>query len=230
MKHEYSLDELRQLKSIYGESGEAALSISEMRALRKAGLLTQDLPPEPSNPDTLADYQALSLHKPEPELEKPAESKPKPAGSPTFGNEHPEVRQRIYNTLAKLSENGVIPTIQQIADELGMSKSGVSHHLVALAKEGHVVKDMNTRRYRPADMQAKETIMTITTKQPEQQEEQSQDPRVIIANALVGIYDSISALQRAAFRANDKVVYGFASKLLTSELMDIKANYSKDAK
>ena len=49
-------------------------------------------------------------------------------------------------------------------------------------------------------------------------------------NALVGIYDSISALQRAAYHANDKVVYMFATKLLNGELMDIKANYSKDAK
>lgn len=56
------------------------------------------------------------------------------------------------------------------------------------------------------------------------------DPRIIIANALVGIFDAVSALQRTAFQANDKVVYGFATKLLTGELMDIKANYSKDAK
>ena len=56
------------------------------------------------------------------------------------------------------------------------------------------------------------------------------DPRIIIANALVGIFDAVSALQRTAYQANDKVVYGFATKLLTGELMDIKANYSKDAK
>ena len=54
--------------------------------------------------------------------------------------------------------------------------------------------------------------------------------RAIIANALVGIYDSISALQRAAYHANDKVVYGFATKLMNGELMDIKANYSKENK
>lgn len=54
--------------------------------------------------------------------------------------------------------------------------------------------------------------------------------RAIIADALVGIYDSISALQRAAYHANDKVVYGFATKLMNGELMDIKANYSKENK
>ena len=61
-------------------------------------------------------------------------------------------------------------------------------------------------------------------------EKHYENPRAIIANALVGIYDSISALQRAAYQANDKVVYGFATKLLNGELMDIKANYSKDTK
>lgn len=61
-------------------------------------------------------------------------------------------------------------------------------------------------------------------------EKQRENPRAIIANALVGIYDSISALQRAAYQANDKVVYGFATKLMNGELMDIKANYSKENK
>ena len=111
MKHEYTGDELAELKKIYDESGEAGLQIGEMRALRKAGLLTPDLPPE---------------------------------------------------------------------------------------QEAH------------------EDILA--------------DQRTIIANALVGIFDAVSALQRTAFQANDKVVYGFATKLLTGELMDIKANYSKDAK
>jgi len=46
---------------------------------------------------------------------------------------------------------------------------------------------------------------------------------------LTGIFDAVSALQRTAFQANDKVVYGFATKLLNGELMDLKANYSKDA-
>ena len=61
-------------------------------------------------------------------------------------------------------------------------------------------------------------------------EKQCENPRTIISNALTGIFDAISALQRTAFQANDKVVYGFATKLLNGELMDIKANYSKDAK
>lgn len=50
MKHEYTADELAELKSIYDESGEAGLQIGEMRALRKAGLLTQGLPAKPEAP------------------------------------------------------------------------------------------------------------------------------------------------------------------------------------
>lgn len=50
MKHEYTADELAELKSIYDESGEAGLELDEMRALRKAGLLTQGLPAKPEAP------------------------------------------------------------------------------------------------------------------------------------------------------------------------------------
>lgn len=53
MKHEYTADELAELRKIYDESGEAGLNIHEMRALRKAGLLTQSLPAKPSKRDLI---------------------------------------------------------------------------------------------------------------------------------------------------------------------------------
>lgn len=222
MKHEYSSDELRELKSIYNESGEAGLSRDEMRALRKAGLVKQDLPPEPEKPheDTLADYQALSA------LEEPE----KPKLESTNTNRNPEMRQAVYDTIASFCDSGHVPTIQKIADAMHKSKSTVANHVLALAKEGRISKDPETGRYRIANqtIEQKEPIMTTTVQ--EQQEAKPEEPRIIIANALVGIFDAVSALQRTAFQANDKVVYGFATKLLTGELMDIKANYSKDAK
>ena len=49
-----------------------------------------------------------------------------------------------------------------------------------------------------------------------------------VANALQDVYDTISRLQSEAFKTNDKVVYAYCSKLLSGELMDLKANYSKD--
>lgn len=220
MKHEYSSDELRELKSIYDESGEAGLSRDEMRALRKAGLATQDLPPKPEKPheDTLADYQALSA--PEPE---------KPKLQATSTNRHTEMREAVYDTIADFCANGHVPTIQKIADSLHKSKSTIANHVLALAKEGRISKDPETGRYRTTNqtIEQEEPIMTVTV-QEQKQEAKPEEPRTIIANALVGIFDAVSALQRTAFQANDKVVYGFATKLLTGELMDIKANYSKD--
>ena len=202
MKHEYTRDELRELKSIYDESGEAGLSRDEMRALRKAGLVKQDLPPEPEKPKLQA----------------------------TSTNLHTEMRQAVYDTIASFCDSGHVPTIQKIADAMHKSKSTVANHVLALAKEGRISKDPETGRYRTTNpaktTEKKEPIMTTTAIQAQKPEE----PRIIIANALVGIFDAVSALQRTAFQANDKVVYGFATKLLTGELMDIKANYSKDAK
>lgn len=223
MKHEYTADELAELRKIYDESGEAGLSRDEMRALRKAGLVKQDLPPEPEKPheDTLAGYQALSAPE-EPE---------KPKLKATSANRHPEIRQAVYDTIASFCDSGHVPTIQKIADAMHMSKSTVANHVLALAKEGRISKDPKTGRYRIANqtIEQKEPIMA-TTVQEQKQEAKPEEPRIIISNALTGIFDAISALQRTAFQANDKVVYGFATKLLTGELMDIKANYSKDAK
>lgn len=50
MKHEYTFEELVELRKIYDESGEAGLEPAEMRALRMAGLLTQGLPAKPAEP------------------------------------------------------------------------------------------------------------------------------------------------------------------------------------
>lgn len=195
MKHEYTGDELAELKSIYDESGEAGLQIGEMRALRKAGLVTQDLPPKPHE-DTLADY-AISVPKPKPEPVK-LES--------TNTNRNPEMRQAVYDTIAEFCSGGHVPTIQKIADAMHKSKSTVANHVLALAKEGRISKDPKTGRYRIANqtIEQKEPIMA-TTVQEQKQEAKPEEPRIIIANALVGIFDAISALQRTAFQTNDKV-------------------------
>lgn len=226
MKHEYTGDELAELKSIYDESGEAGLQIGEMRALRKAGLVTQDLPPKPHE-DTLAGYTII-VPKPKPEPVK-LES--------TNTNRNPEMRQAVYDTIAEFCSGGHVPTIQKIADAMHTRKSTVANHVLALAKEGRISKDPETGRYRTTNptkttetTEKKESTIMTTTVQAQKPEAKPEEPRIIIANALVGIFDAVSALQRTAFQANDKVVYGFATKLLTGELMDIKANYSKDAK
>lgn len=166
MKHEYTGDELAELKKIYDESGEAGLSRDEMRALRKAGLATQDLPPKPHE-DTLADYQAISVPKPKP--------KPEPVKlESTNTNRNPEMRQAVYDTIASFCDSGHVPTIQKIADAMHKSKSTVANHVLALAKEGRISKDPETGRYRTTNptetTEKKEPIMTTTAIQAQKQE------------------------------------------------------------
>lgn len=192
MKHEYTADELAELKSIYDESGEAGLQIGEMRALRKAGLLTQGLPAKPAEPSK----RDLILAHCRNRIDQ---------GQPFDGKETAEAldisQKTAGNIIGQLRKEGLLPAFDQ----------------------------HSPRKTRKTTTTGKKKETMATTVQ-EQQEAKPEEPRTIIANALVGIFDAVSALQRTAFQANDKVVYGFATKLLTGELMDIKANYSKDAK
>lgn len=203
MKHEYTLEELAELKKIYDESGEAALQIGEMRALRKAGLLTNGLPAKPSKRDLILAH----------------------------------CKNRI--------SQGQPFDRAETAEALGLSPKTVGNIISKLRNDGLLPATPAQRKPRKTT-EKKETIMTVTSKPAANKEEpmsqgttanevtaperQCENPRAIIADALVYIYDSISALQRTAFQTNDKVVYGFATKLLNGELMDLKANYSKDAK
>lgn len=191
MKHEYTDSELAELKNIYDEQGEAGLSITEMRALRKAGLLTQGLPAKPSKRDLILAHCRNRIDQ----------------GQPFDGKE--------------------------TAEALGLSQKTVGNILSQLRKEGLLPafdKHSPRKTRETTTTGKKEEIMTAVTVQEQKPQSETENPRAIIANALIGIYDSISALQRAAYHANDKVVYGFATKLLNGELMDIKANYSKDTK
>lgn len=191
MKHEYTFEELAELRKIYDESGEAGLSITEMRALRKAGLLTQGLPEKPSKRDLILAHCKTRIDQ----------------GQPVTGEE--------------------------TAEALGMSQKTVGNILGQLRKEGLLPafdKHSPRSKARKTTTTGKKETMTNTAIQEQKPQPKPENPRAVIVNALVNIYDSISALQRAAYHANDKVVYMFATKLLNGELMDIKANYSKDAK
>lgn len=191
MKHEYTFEELAELRKIYDESGEAGLEPAEMRALRMAGLLTQGLPEKPSKRDCILAHCKKRIDQ----------------GQPFDGKE--------------------------TAEALGMSQKTVGNIISQLRKEGLLpAPDQHSpRKTRKTNTtgKKKETMATATVQEQKPQSE-TENPRAVIANALVYVYDSISALQREAYHANDKVVYMFATKLLNGELMDIKANYSKDAK
>lgn len=209
MKHEYTGDELRELKSIYDESGEAGLSRDEMRALRKAGLLTQGLPAKPEEPSK----RDLILAHCQKRIDQ---------GQPFDGKETAETlglsQKTVGNILSQLRKEGLLPAFDQHSPRKTRKN----------ATTGKKKETMTTTSKLTVDKITATKLTPVGTISVGPQA--TADQRTIIANALVGIFDAVSALQRTAFQANDKVVYGFATKLLTGELMDIKANYSKDAK
>lgn len=211
MKHEYTADELAELKSIYDESGEAGLQIGEMRALRKAGLLTQGLPEKPAEPSK----RDLILAHCKNRIDQ---------GQPFDGKETAEAlgisQKTAGNIIGQLRKEGLLPAFDQHSPRKTRKN----------ATTGKKKETMTTTsKITAADVtESKLTVNDVTTGTIDVKPQATADPRAIISNALTGIFDAISALQRTAFQANDKVVYGFATKLLNSELMDLKANYSKD--
>lgn len=211
MKHEYTFEELAELRKIYDESGEAGLNIHEMRALRKAGLLTQGLPAKPEEPSK----RDLIL----------AHCKKRIDQGQTFdGKETAEAlgmsQKTVGNILGQLRKEGLLPAFDKHSPRK-------TRKTTTTGKKKETMT--TTSKITAADVtESKLTVNDVTTGTIDVKPQAIADPRTIICNALTGIFDAISALQRTAFQTNDKVVYGFATKLLNGELMDLKANYSKD--
>ena len=205
MKHEYTFEELAELKRIYDESGEAGLSRDEMRALRKAGLLTQGLPAKPSKRDLILAHCKNRIDQ----------------GQPFDGKETAEAlgmsQKTAGNILSQLRKEGLLPAFDK-------------HSPRKITTTGKKKETNMTFASKPVAKKEEPMSLELTANKEPAPEEQCENTRVIISNALTGIFGAISALQRTAFQANDKVVYGFATKLLNGELMDLKANYSKENK
>lgn len=209
MKHEYTADELAELKSIYDESGEAGLNIHEMRALRKAGLLTQGLPEKPAEPSK----RDLILAHCKNRIDQ---------GQPFDGKETAEALglspKTVGNILGQLHKEGLLPAFNQHSPRKTTRKNSTT------GKK----KETMTTTSKPAANKEEPMSQELTANAVTAPEKEREHTRAAITDALVYIYDAISALQKTAFQTNDKVVYGFATKLLNGELMDLKANYSKD--
>lgn len=209
MKHEYTFEELAELRKIYDESGEAGLDITEMRALRKAGLLTQGLPEKPSKRELILAHCKKRIDQ----------------GQPFDGKETAEAlgmsQKTAGNILSQLRKEGLLPAFDKHSPRSKAQKTTTT---------GKKKETMTTTsKITAADVtESKLTVNDVTTGTISVRPQATADPRAIISNALTGIFDAISTLQRTAFQANDKEAYEFATKLLNGKLMDIKANYSKD--
>ena len=207
MKHEYTFEELAELKRIYDESGEAGLELDEMRALRKAGLLTQGLPEKPSKRDLILAHCQNRIDQ----------------GQTFDGKETAEAlgmsQKTVGNILSQLRKEGLLPAFDKHSPRSKARETNTS---------GKKKETIMTVASKPVANKEEPMSQELTANKETAPEKQCENPRAIISNALTGIFDAISALQKTAFQANDKVVYGFATKLLNGELMDLKANYSKD--
>lgn len=178
-----------------------------MRALRKAGLLTQGLPEKPSKRELILAHCKNRIDQ----------------GQPFDGKETAEAlnlsQKTAGNILGQLRKEGLLPAYDKRSPRKTTRKNSTT---------GKKKETMTTTSKQAANkeepMSQELTANAVTA--PEKEREHT---RAAITDALVYIYDAISALQKTAFQANDKVVYGFATKLLNGELMDLKANYSKDA-
>ena len=207
MKHEYTFEELAELRKIYDESGEAGLEPAEMRALRMAGLLTQGMPEKPSKRDCILAHCKKRIDQ----------------GQPFDGKETAEAlgmsQKTVGNILSQLRKEGLLPTY----DKHSPRKTRKT------ATSGKKKETIMTVTSKPAVNKEEPMSQELTANAVTAPEKEREHTRAAITDALVYIYDAISALQKTAFQTNDKVVYGFATKLLNGELMDLKANYSKDA-
>lgn len=193
MKHEYTDSELAELKNIYDEQGEAGLSITEMRALRKAGLLTQGLPAKP---------------------------------------EEPSKRDLILAHCQKRIDQGQPFDGKETAETLGLSQKTVGNILSQLRKEGLLpTYDKHSPRSKARKTTTtgkKEETMATATVQEQKPQSETENPRTVIADRLGTLHNAMLGVLSASFDVGDKVAYAYSCKLLSGEIMDLKANYSKD--
>lgn len=233
MKHEYTFEELAELRKIYDESGEAGLELDEMRALRKAGLLTQGLPEKPAEPSK---RDCILAH-----CKKRIDQ-----GQPFDGKETAEAlnlsKKTVGNILGQLRKEGLLPAFDQ------HSPRSKARETATTGKK----KETMTVTSKPAANKEEPMSQELTANAVTAPEKECENPRAIIATAISLMFDHISGISpsvenlgKTAFDANEKVAYGYYCAILQSEkykrlrdaaasflsdgkLMDLKANYSKD--
>ena len=192
MKHEYTDGELAELKKIYDESGEAGLDITEMRALRKAGLVTNGLPSKP---------------------------------------EEPSKRDLILAHCKNRIDQGQTFDGKETAETLNLSLKTVGNIIGQLRKEGLLPafdKHSPRKTRKNTTTGKKKETMTTATIQEQNPQSEPEDLRAVIAGRLGTLHNAMLGVLSASFDAGDKVAYAYACKLLSGEIMDLKANYSKD--
>lgn len=182
MKHEYTFEELAELRKIYDESGEAGLDITEMRALRMAGLLTQGLPAKPSKRDLILAHCKKRIDQ----------------GQPFDGKETAEALglspKTVGNILGQLRKEGLLPAFNQHSPRKTTRKNSTT------GKK----KETMTTTSKPAANKEEPMSQELTANAVTAPEKEREHTRAAITDALVYIYDAISALQKPRSRPTTK--------------------------
>lgn len=170
MKHEYTFEELAELRKIYDESGEAGLEPAEMRALRMSGLLTQGLPEKPSKRDLILAHCKNRIDQ----------------GQTFDGKETAEALgispKTVGNILSQLRKEGLLPAFYK-------------HSPRKITTTGKKKETIMTVASKPVANKEEPMSLELTANKEPAPEEQCENTRVIISNALTGIFGAISALQ-----------------------------------
>lgn len=178
MKHEYTFDELAELKKIYDESGEAGLSITEMRALRKAGLLTHGLPEKPSKRDLILAHCKTRIDQGQTfDRKETAETlgiSPKTAGNiisqlrkegllPTFDKHSPRKTRKQTNANGKKKETIMAVTSKPAANKEEPMSQGTTAN-------GETVREPTRHHHERAGRHLRLHLRTATRRIPSQRQ------------------------------------------------------------
>ncbi|MDB1422977.1 hypothetical protein PL897_00200 [Bifidobacterium adolescentis] len=165
MKHEYAFEELAELRKIYDESGEAGLQIGEMRALRKAGLLTQGLPAEPSKRELILAHCKNRIDQ----------------GQTFDGKETAEAlgmsQKTVGNIISQLRKEGLLPAFDKHSPRKTTRKTTTT---------GKKKETMTTTsKITAADVtESKLTVNDVTTGTIDVKPQATADPRAIISQRI----------------------------------------------
>lgn len=146
---------------------------------------------------------------------------------PDAGN----MARRVLVHCRQLEETGENYTAQSVAEALGLSAKTVGNRISELRQKGLLKTTTANRQPKPKTKTTTKAKTAIKKEKPMTQTTTDNVKPQDMGEALNHVFESLTDALSLAFRTNDKVAYGFISGIMAdNKLMDMKANYSKDAK
>lgn len=251
---EYSKGDLEYLKTVYDRFGRSAsrggVNADEYRALKDAGMLdgtsAADAEPErTAEPEPAAKPMGGSTSHSKRERILDYCLQRLENGQPVTAKETAQALglnpKTCSNIIGRLRNEGLLPAAEPTTPPKPKPKPAFKH------KEKHML-DNNPQDTAPTQAdraeqaledagrqqtQTESTAVPTATGEPDASahaEDSAAIGRQAIACTLVTLHNAMLDMLSASSNAGDKVAYAYACKLLSGEIMDLKSNYSKDAK